>query len=217
MRATTRRDFIKSVGIATASLVMARCIPFGGKDDSPRGRLRNCWLRLDWLAQQTQEDFERGDQALDELVADHRTALNDLVAAGELGVAVADQMQVAFTEAAHHVWRSNAPITCYEAVMMDYTPASSGQLTQQADLLAEMAKGGDLDPATVAQAQAAIERDIAFLNLSDAETQTLYDELIAAAGDTYDFPSFDELDLEVTLEAAEAARFLVNLLLRRTE
>ena len=50
----TRRDFVKSVGIAIASLVMARCIPFGG-DDSSRSRLRNCWLRLDWLAQRTRE------------------------------------------------------------------------------------------------------------------------------------------------------------------
>jgi Spy/CpxP family protein refolding chaperone len=91
MRATTRRDFIKSVGIATASLVMARCIPFGGKDDSPQGHLRNCWLRLDWLPQQTQEDFERGDQALDELVTDHRAALNDLVTAGGMDTAVANQ------------------------------------------------------------------------------------------------------------------------------
>jgi hypothetical protein len=209
---STRRDFIKSVGIAIASLVMARCIPFGGKSDSLRGRLRNCWLRLDWLAQQAKGNYERGDQAREKLAADHRAALDELVAAGELGVAVADQVQVAFTEAAHHVWRSNAPITCYEAVMMDYTPASSGQLAQQAGLLAEMAKSGDFDPATVAQAQAAIERDIAFLNLSDAGTQALYEELIEAAGDTYDFPSLDELDLDIPPEAAEAARFLVELL-----
>ena len=47
---STRRDSIKSVGIAIALLVMVRCIPFGSKDDSPRGRLRHCWLRLDWLA-----------------------------------------------------------------------------------------------------------------------------------------------------------------------
>jgi hypothetical protein len=96
---------------------------------------------------------------------------------------------------------------------VDYTPASSGQLAQQASLLAEIAGSGDLDPTTVAQAQAAIERDIAFLNLSDAETQALYDQLVATAGGTYDFPPLDELDLEVTPEAAEAARLLVELLL----
>ena len=210
---STRRDFIKSVGIAVASVVMARCIPLGGKDDSPRARLRNCWLRLDWLAQQAKGDYERGDKAREKLAADHRAALDDLVAAGEVDADVADKLNTAFGAAINHVLLSNAPLTCYEALIVDYTPASSDQLAQQADLLAEMAKSGDLDPATVAQAQAAIERDIAFLNLSDAETQALYDELIAAAGDTYDFPSFDGLDLDIPSEAAEAARFLVELLL----
>ena len=210
---STRRDFIKSVGIAIASLVMVRCIPFGDKDNSPRGHLRNCWLRLDWLAQQAKGDYERGDQAREELAADHRAALDDLVAAGEMDADVANELDTAFGAAINHVLLSNAPITCYEPVLVDYTPGSSDQLAQQAALLAEIARSGDLDPATMAQAQAAIERDIAFLNLSDAETQALYDELIAAAGDTYDFPSLDELDLEVTPGAAETARFLVELLL----
>jgi hypothetical protein len=210
---STRRDFIKSVGIAIASLVMARCTPFGGKDVSTRSRLRNCWLRLDWLAQQAKGDYERGDKAREKLAADHRAALDDLVAAGEVDADVAGGLNTAFGAAINHVLLSNAPITCYEAVLVDYTPASSDRLAQQADLLAEMAEGGDLDPAIVAQAQAAIERDIAFLNLSDGETQALYDELIEIAGGTRDFPSLDELDLEVTPDAAKAARFLVELLL----
>jgi len=209
---STRRDFIKSVGIAVASVVMVRCIPFGDKDDSPRSRLRHCWLRLDWLAQQAMGDYERGDKAREKLAADHRAALDDLVAAGEMNANVADELNTAFGAATTHVLFINAPITCYEPMLVDYTPASSGQLGQQAGLLAEMAESGDLDPAIVAQAQAAIERDIAFLNLSDAETQALYDELIAAASGTYDFPSLDELDLEISPETAEAARFLVELL-----
>ena len=76
-----------------------------------------------------------------------------------------------------------------------------------------MAERGDLDPVTVAQARAVIERDIAFLGLSDEETQALYDELTKAAGGTYAFPAFDELEMEILPEAAEAARFLVELLL----
>ncbi len=76
-----------------------------------------------------------------------------------------------------------------------------------------MAESGDLDTDTVAQVQASIERDVAFLNLSREDTDALYDELIAAAGDNYAFPAFGELDLQVTPEAAEAARFLVELLL----
>jgi len=228
----TRREFIKNVGIAIGSLMAVRCIPAvptrpaatstpaptptTSKDDSPRDRLREAWSRLDWLAEEASDwdDYERGEEARDKLVADHRTALDELVAASELDADVADQVQEAFSEAAYHVWRANCGMTCYEPMAgPDYTPASSSQLAQQAQLLAEMAASGDLDQDTVAQAQTAIERDIAFLNLSNAETQTLYEELMAAAGDSYNYPPFDELDLGITPEAAKAARFLVELLL----
>jgi hypothetical protein len=219
--AFTRREFIKNVGIAIASLATARCVcPVGGigskgESDSPRERLRQSWMRFDWLAKEAQDEggYEQGEQAYNQLVADHRASLDELVAAGELDTDVARQVQIAFDAAAYHVWLSNAPITCYEPVIVDYKPTSSSQLAWQAEILAEMADSGDLDPDTVAQAQAAIERDVAFLNLSGAETQALYDELMAAAGDNYTFPTFDELELEVTPEAAEAARFLVELLL----
>ncbi len=213
----TRREFIKGIGIAIGSLVMARCVPMGGGDDTPRGHLRNCWLRFDWLTQEAQDwdDHERGEGALDQLIADHRAALDDLIAAGELDPSIADQVQVAFSEAAYHVWRSNCGMTCYEPVLINYTPTSADQLVRQADFLAEIADSGDLDQNTVAQAQAAVERDIAFLALSNEEIQSLYDELREAAGDTYNFPSFDELDLEITPEAAEAACFLVELLLEK--
>jgi len=214
----SRREFIKSVGIAVAALVACRCdLPFrdGDDGDTPRARLRRAWSRFDWLAEEASDwnDYERGEEARDELVADHRVALDELVAAGELDEAVADQVQEGFAAAAYHVWRANCGATCYEPVLIDFTPGTSAQLVWQAELLAEMAEDGDIDSETVAQAQAAIERDIAFLNLSNAEVQALYDELIAAAGDSYNFPSFDELDLEITAEAAAAARFLVELLL----
>lgn len=210
-----RREFIKNVGIAIGALVMARCVPIGGGDDTPRSRLRNCWLRFDWLAQEAQDwdDYEQGEGALDQLIADHRAVLDDLIAAGEMDPSVADQVQAAFSEAAYHVWRYNCGMTCYEPVLVDYTPTSADQLVRQTDLLAEMADSGDLDQNTVAQAQAAVERDIAFLALSNEEIQSLYDGLREAAGDTYNFPSFDELDLKITPEATKAARFLVELLL----
>ena len=211
MRSTTRRDFIKSVGIAIASLVMARCIPSGGKDDSPpggkddspRGRLRHCWLRLDWLAQQTREisspeNYEQVEQARDELFAENRAALDDLVAAGELDAAVADQIQVAFAEAAFHAWRNNAPMTCYVALPIEH--GARDDLLQQAELLREAAS--DLDPAVVEEVQAAIARDIAFFE--------------AAAGPEAGFElieQFESGEIEASPEAIEAARFLVELLL----
>jgi hypothetical protein len=211
----TRREFIHRTGIAIAALLLARCTPAAsGKSDAPpRERLRESWLRLDWLAQDTRENWDgdaQGEQTREQLVSDHQAALDELVAAGDLDTAVAGQVQLAFGAAAYHVWRSNAPITCYEPVLVDYTPTSTNQLVQQADLLADK---GDLDPDTVARAQAVIERDMAFLSLSQAETQALYDALYAAAGDTYDLPSLEELDLEISPQAVEAARFLAQLLL----
>jgi hypothetical protein len=269
----TRREFIKHVGIALASLMAARCAwPEGrgtstpeddveltyeatcydaveltntpdpteqldqqgtiltavarGDDVDPevarralvafhRERLRSCWLRLDWLAEETRDwdHPERGGQAHDGLVTEHRAALDELVTLGELAADVADYAQAAFAEAANHVWLSNCGITCYEAVLPDYAPISRAQLVQQAELLADIADDETIDEDVVARAQAAVERDIAFLSLSHEERQALYDELIEAAGESYDFPPFDELDLEITPEAAEAARFLVELLL----
>jgi hypothetical protein len=219
----THREFIKNVGIAMASLAMARCVRSrggGGSAErecgSARECLRQCWLRLDWLAAQIQEDYERGAQARDGLITQHRADLDDLVAAGELDAAVAEYVQAAYAEAVGHVWLVSGDTLCYEAVPL-YTPDSADRLMQQAKLLAGLAESGDFDSDAVARAQAAIERDIAFLSLSPEETQALYDELIAAAGDSYEFPSFDELDLDIPPEAAAAARFLADLLLGEAE
>ena len=112
------------------------------------------------------------------LLQNHRQALDELVVAGDLDQAVAAQVQVAFVAAAYHVWRSNAPITCYEPVMVDYAPVTSAQLGQQAAILAQ---GKDLEPNTVVQMQAAIARDIAFLTLTDTDRQELYSRLIQAS------------------------------------
>jgi hypothetical protein len=150
---------------------------------------------------------------MSQLVDDHRAALDALVVAGELDAKVANQVQSAFSAAAFHVWRSNVPVTCYEPVLVDFKPISSGQLVQQADLLAEMAETNSLDRDTVARAQAAIERDIAFLALSYADAQALYEGLIKAAEGVHSIPAFDDVDLQMTPEAVEAARFLAELLL----
>ena len=67
---------------------------------------------------------------------------------------------------------------------------------QQAALLEEMATEGDIDSETVAQAQAALERDITWLAQFHAGEEP------------------GELEgIEVTPEAAEAAQILVELLL----
>jgi hypothetical protein len=208
----TRREFLKGLGLAMASLVLTGCVPFGEEDSSARGRLRKYWLQLEDLAETTQKDFEKGEGIRSELLASHQAALNELTATGELDAAAAEQVQAAFVEATYHVWRANAPITCYEPMIVNYKPASADQLVKQANLLAEMAQSGELDANTVAQAQAAIERDVAFLGLSGTEIDALYETLRQAAGDSYTYPAFDELELAVSPETAEAARFLVTLL-----
>ncbi len=229
----TRRDFIRSVGIAVATLMMGRCNPLpptcyepmevtpvptptSAGDDSAQARLHRYWLGFSEFAQQTREEsegLEKSEQAREALIGEHRATLDELVAAGELEASVAEQVQLAFSEAIYHVWRSNVPITCYEPVIIDYTPTSAQQLVQQADILAELAESNSLDQETIARARAAIERDIAFLALSQAEVQTLYDRLIEAAGESYAYPSFDEVELDITPQAVEAARFLVESLL----
>ncbi len=199
----TRREFIKGVGLAIAALVMAQCTSSSSKDGSPRERVRDCWSRLDWLAQKAldYENYETGKEARDELIAEHRAALDDLVAAGELDATVADQMQVAFNEAAFHAWRDNAPITCYIALPIEYEPRSD--LVKQAELL-ESADG--LDPVTVEKVQAAIARDITFFEI--------------AASSELGYELLDQLEageIEASAEAIEAARTLMSLILGETE
>jgi hypothetical protein len=212
----TRRAFIRRFGIALASLAMARCTRLGTsrrRGETSRERLRDCWLRFEWLAGVTRDwdRYERGEKALEALTADHRQALDELVAAGDLDAPVAELVQVAFDAAAYHTWRANAAMTCYEPVIVDYKPGTSGRLVQQAALLAEMAEEGDLAPGAVAQAQAAVARDVTFLNMPYKERDAMYKEIIAHL-DARGVPPFEELDLEVTPDAAQAARFLVDLL-----
>jgi hypothetical protein len=208
----TRRVFLKRVGIAVAALLATRCTLPGGKGGSPRDRVRDCWLRFDWLARAFRNHEQRGLRAMAQLTSDHRAALDALVEAQELDGDIADQVQVAFGAAAEHVRYANAPITCYKESMVNYRPTSSDQLVQQAAILAEMADDADIDATTVAQAQTAIERDITFLNLSSDDVQALYKEIEALAlGGSV--PSFDEVALAVTPEAVQAAQFLVGSLL----
>lgn len=218
-----RREFMRNVGVVMASLLTSSCAtcyapllprltPTAGADGD-WNRLRRPWLDLDRLAQDAQ-DNERGPKTLERLTAEHRAALDDLVKTGQLDPALAQDMQVAFEGAANHVWRANAPITCYApAPYPEYGIQSAADLARQADILTEMAQGGAIQEATVAQARSAIERDVAFLSMSADEQQAILDAVVKAAGDSHNFPALEELDFDVAPEAVEAARLLVELLL----
>jgi hypothetical protein len=236
----TRREFIRLVGITMAGVALTSCskqAPSGDDAqgglptltipastatpaptkiaDTPRLRVRAVWLRLDELLQISRQHDAKAEQLKGQLVADHQAALNELVAANELKPAVADQVQEAFLAAAYHIWRSYAA-TCYEAMAYpEYTPVSSDQLVKQSEILVEMAQKGKIDPTVVAQVQATIERDIAFLALTDQDTQALNEKIRQSTSQTNPVQEFDTVELQITPEAVEAAHFLVDLLLGR--
>lgn len=199
---TTRREFIRRVGVALGSLMAMRCVttcydpveaPYPSSTaatdaDSNWSALRECWLALDDPALRSFEDndFSR------ELRQRHDGALAALVESTKFDAAVADEIDAAFEEAIAHIQRQQA--TCYIALPPVFAPRED--LVQQAALLEEMATEGDIDPETVAQAQAALERDITWLAQFHAGEEP------------------GELDgIEVTPEATEAARILIELLL----
>jgi hypothetical protein len=185
---------------------------------SPRNRLRACWLSFNELAAKTQSGKNSTtEDAFDnpfgaQLTADHRRALDELVAADELEPATADLVQEAYDAAVYHVWRSNVPITCYAPMMVDYAPTCAAQLVQQSAILAEMATKGDLNPDTVAIVQKTIQHDLAFEALSREEVDALYEKLLKEYPQYSDIPSFDQVELEVTPEMEAAAKFIVELL-----
>lgn len=208
---SNRREFIRNVGVMLAALLTSGCEltrviaaltptpqptcytampPTANPPSSSQQwkNLRACWLDL---KDQRLQSFEDTDFSQD-LRRRHAEALEALVAGGELQPAVAEEIGVAFAQAIAHVQRQMA--TCYIALPPEFNPRED--LTKRSAALAEMAGRSDLDPAAVAQAQAALERDIAWLAQFVAGQQP------------------GDLDkIEATPEAVEAARLLVELLL----
>jgi hypothetical protein len=235
-----RRDFMKLFGISLGSLLLARCQRTGTPDPtimmtcyeptaaprntptskslSARGRLRLCWLRFGELAETTRDgtnsDPDAGDRFGRRLVADHRAALDELVGAGEITAPVADLIQEAYTAAVYHIWRSNAPMTCYAAVRLDYAPVSANNLVLQSEILSQVGGGGTIAPDTIAKARAALEHDLAFYALSDADVQALYKRLLEEYDDPGEaIPSFAEVELALTPDVRAAAQFLLEVLM----
>lgn len=218
----SRRDFIKVFGVSIASLILTRCKtlpqPTPTPIPTPRDILRTCWTGFSELASTTRALEDNYDQYMEnalgsQMIADHRRALDELMAAGELTSPVADLVQEGFAAAVYHVWRSNVPITCYEPVMIDYAPVSANILVQQAAALSEFARAGEIDPGTLAIAQAALEHDLAFIAMDETDINALYEQILADCNNQYEcIPRFDAVPLEPSADAQTAARFIVDLL-----
>jgi hypothetical protein len=229
----TRREFIREFGIILASFIAAGCVPRttptatlaptstapGSGDGSPRERLRSCWLGFEWLSSEVREDWEQGNRAMHRMTSNHRTALNKLIAAGEISTAVADEVQMAFEEGAYDALRRPS-LTSMSSGPSCYLPSPlgmkamgvRGDLVHRAEILSKMAEGGEMSPDAVANAQAAVARDIAFF------------DAVAALQSKGDWEAEEDIleqletsGVETSPEAIEAAKFLVDLLLGATE
>jgi hypothetical protein len=195
--AITRREFLRILGVALADLAIARCAPSVPEDHPSRTRLRACWQELARLCQDNQADIDEIDRKRGELVDKHRAVLDDLVASGELEGGVADLIQVAFSEAAFHIWRTKAPITCY--VVYPIEASAREDILKQLEVLREVSDG--LDPRVVRQVETAMAQDISLLDaVAGGEVQT---DLIE---------QFKAQELQVGRDVLEASRFLVDLL-----
>jgi hypothetical protein len=150
--------------------------------------VRACWSEL-----KIPEMFARPDpDSLRALQQRHTDALEALVAAGELEVAVAGELDMAFQQSLSHMERATE--MCYIAMPAESWPR--GDLMEQKAALEEMAVKSDVQPDTVARVQAALERDITWLGWFQAgEMPGRLDQI------------------EVSPAAAGAARALVELLL----
>jgi hypothetical protein len=174
MRAS-RRDFMKSLAITLASLAMARCNPSQTTASSPKDRVLDCWLRLDWLAQETRNaGLMKGEKSevQKQLLLEHEQALSEWVSTGELDRQVSYAMQNAFIEATIYVQNLSAvTVTCYESMsaeVLDQMHAEQKVESVQADLVRQaellQAYSGTIDPSTLATAQQAIALDMTFLS-----------------------------------------------------
>jgi hypothetical protein len=151
--------------------------------------LRECWAEL----RRSEANVIGGEPLPQDLQPRHTQALEALVAGGELAISVAGKVKVAFEQMLAH--KEGLMSMCYIAFPVEYMPRLD--LMGQIAALEEMAGKSDIDPAAVARVRASLERDIAWL----AQFR---------AGETPGSVS----DLEADTTSVEAARVLVELLLK---
>ncbi|MBN1579116.1 MAG: hypothetical protein JXA89_00325 [Anaerolineae bacterium] len=159
--------------------------------DDIREQVKEMWQVLTKDRKQF-EAFPADDPQGDALRARHRAALDALVAAEALSVPVSDRLQAAFDQSVLHICSSQS--MCYLIYPLEAFPR--GDLLARAKALGELETGLDAD--AVAQARAALERDIAF-SQGESEDQQLVALWYSGA-------------IPVDQEARAAAQFLDELL-----
>jgi hypothetical protein len=178
-------------------------------------QLRQCWLKLNneqSIRSTMEKSYREADRqrnsptgeydpfaiGKDALAKEHQTILDTLLATGQVNKSVSEHMQEAFEEAAYHVVRRRA--TCYLVFPFEYTVRKD--LLQQADVLGKIC--GDLDPAVVAKAQAAIAQDVAYFEIFNGSNRGY----VRSLRDGYEAGN-----LKASPEALEAAHLLAQLFL----
>jgi len=231
--AQDRRDFIKRFGVTLGSLIVSGSLPGcgprkkegasdaeDGTKTTPRApqweELRQCWVNLKTLNEEIDEVTKQNKDlratdcgayiALKDAIpkkraARHEMLLETLVTTGELDRRVADHMQTAFEEAIYHIVRSG--MLCYIAIPFEHGVRQD--LLRQSDVLSEIS--GDVDPATVAKAQAAIAQDAAFFEIFRTNP---IDCASLEKG-------YKDRALKASPEALEAARLLTQLFLEKRD
>jgi hypothetical protein len=189
------------------------------ESSDPRACLRKYWLSFGELVEKTQQASAQGsseDTFGQQLLAGHRAELDRLVADGTLTQPVSDLVQDAYGAAVYHVWRSNAPMTCYEPMMINYAPTSAQILVQQSAALDQLAAQGTVDPQTLEKARIALEHDLAFQALTQDEVNQLYARIVEEwQAQNQGMPAFEDLDLEISPDCKAAAQFIIEVLIAK--
>jgi hypothetical protein len=129
--------------------------------------LRPFWRELQRYQEMPPFSGNISEADIEPSIAGHRRALEQLVAAGQIETAVAEQLQKVYAEALYHQWRSHAHLTCYRMTLLGGLQAASrGKLVKQIALLRQAARGGQIGAGTLTQAETAIARELATLALT---------------------------------------------------
>ncbi len=159
------------------------------------GELRGYWVTMANLEKPPSGWTPDAPNWPPKMAEPHQKVIDALVEAGELDLAVAEQIQLSFEAAAGHAYMRE--MRCYRMTVEGIRAQETRtDFALQLSLLDEMAAKSDIDPIVVANARGALERDITWL-----------DELQMGK-----LPAPLE-EIQADPEAIEATRILVELLL----